>query len=821
MNLTKLFGSVTRWSVYLLFLLVPVFFLPWTTNALEINKQFVLVLLTLVALMAWLGSMVLNKRLQFRAGWMNLFPALFLLVTLVSAFFSLAGYQTWIGQVSQEYASVLTTTVLALLAYVIMNAAVSADTQRKAFLCVLLSAAVSGVLGVLAMFGWSVLPFDFAHNAGFNTVGTVNGFAVYLAAVMFMGLAAWIVSSKSPTGVIPSGGMGAAMRVLVVLVTALALVVSVVVDFWVLWALNVLGVLLLAAFAFAQTSAFPKPRRFVLPLAILLVSVVLLFVRTPLRPDLPAVVSPSYGASWTIMRGVFSEGVPRLLLGSGPGTFTFDYAKYHPVEVNNTVFWNLRFDRAKSFILTELATVGVVGAAAWLLLMLAAGGFALARLVKSDRDSEAWKMTYVTFVGWTVLFAAHLLYSSNLTLTFLLWGLTGLIAAQTARATRETDFAHSPRLGLAFSFAFVLVSVGVLTALFVTGSRYAAEVSFAKAVKLDRAGGEIADVVGELQRAVSYNGLSDVYARNLSSALLTQARQGISAASGVELTDEQRALISAQVSDAINAAKYATDIEPNNVSNWVVRGSVYRDVMSFVANAEDFAAATFQQAIALEPSNPSHRVNLARVHLVVADRARGLATAESEELAATAVQSEKDQLAAAEQALLAAIELKPDYGPAHYYLAATYERMGRVDDAIARLVALRDASPTDIGLGFQLAMLYIRAGDDGLARAELERVVKISPNYSNALWYLSALYERNGERDRAIAMADRVAELNPGNSAVLRRLEALKAGAAAAIIPAPVEEGAEGATGVDAGSAPATSEGADGVVDTDTDTGNE
>ncbi|OGL95991.1 hypothetical protein A2348_00660 [Candidatus Uhrbacteria bacterium RIFOXYB12_FULL_58_10] len=814
MKLTSLFGTVTRWSVYLLFVLIPVFFLPWTTNALEINKQFVLVLLALVALTAWLGSMVLTKRLQFRTGLMNLFPALFLAATFVSSLFSLAGYQTWVGQVSQEYVGFLTSAVLVLLLYVIMNATEAVEIQRNVLLCVLVSGAISGSLGVLAMLGWFNLPFDFAHASGFNTVGTLNGFAVYLTAVMFMGLAAWIVSSDTAGRVIPVGGKGLLMRVLIVLVTMTALVTALAVDFWVIWALNILGVLLIAVFAFVQSSAFPEPRRFAFPLVVLFVSVLLLFVRTPLRLSLPMVVSPSYGASWTIARSVLSEGVPRLLLGSGPGTFTIDYAKYHPVEVNQTVFWNLRFDRAKSYAITALATMGVVGLASWLLVMLAAGLSALSRLLKADRDSEAWKMAYVTFVGWMTLFVAHLLYSSNLTLTFLLWGLTGLIAAQTARATRAADFGHSPRMGLGFSFAFVIVAVGVLATLFITSDRYAAEVAFAKAVKLDRSGVDITGVVGELQYAVSRNGWSDVYARNLSSALLVQARQGVAAASGAELTPEQRAEISAQVAGAINAAKHATDIEPNNVSNWVVRGSIYRDVMSFVSNAEDFAAATFQQAIVLEPSNPSHQVNLGRVYLVVSDRAHLLLSAENEELAAAAAQSEVDQLANAEKALLAALQLKPDFGPAHYYLAATYERQGRVDDAISRLVALRNASPNDVGIGFQLAMLYIRGEHDDLARVELERILQVSPNYSNALWYLSALYERAGETDRAILMAERVADLNPGNSAVLRRVEALKAGKAAATIPPPVEEGTEGATAVDGSVTDASSVDGLGVVDT-------
>lgn len=794
MILSTLFRVATRWSVYLLFVLIPVFFLPWTTNALEINKQFVLVLLTLVALMAWLGSMVVSKRLEFRTGWMNLFPAVFLLVTLVSSMISLAGYQTWVGQVSQEYTGLLTSVMFVLLFYVLLNSASSVEVQRNVLVCILVSAAVSGLLGVLAMLGWFYLPFDFANSSGFNTVGTINGFAIYLSAAMFMGIAAWIVSSDARSDVIPRGFVGMLTRALVVLVAVLALVAALAVDFWVLWALNVVGVLLLAAFAFARTSAFPNPRRFALSLAltILLISVLFLFVPTPLRLDLPLVVSPSYGASWMIARSVLSEEWPRFLLGSGPGTFTFDYSKYRPVEVNGTRFWSLRFDRAKSHALTTLATTGVVGTAAWMLLMLAAAASSLSRLMKSDRDSESWKTAYVTFVGWTILFAAHLLYSSNLTLSFLLWGLTGLIAAQTARRAREIDFGRAPRLGLAFSFAFAVVSVGVLATLFVTGNRYAAEVAFAKAVKLDRAGADITGVVGELEYAVLRNGLSDVYARNLSSAYLAQARQGISEAKGAELTPEQRTAISNQVAGAINAAKRATDIEPNNVSNWVVRGSVYRDVMSFVSNAEDFAAATFQQAIALEPSNPSHYVNLGRVYLVVADRAHQLLSSDNAELAKTAAQSETDQLAAAEKALLAAIDLKPDYGPAHYYLAATYEREGRMDDAISRLVALKNASPNDIGLGFQLAMLYIRSEYNDLARVELERILLVSPNYSNALWYLSALYERNGERDRAIEMAERVEELNPDNAAVLRRVEQMKAGQAVAAIPAPVEEGSEG-----------------------------
>ena len=78
-----LFGQVTRWAIYLLFFLMPIFFLPWTTNLLEVNKQMLLVLLTVIGLVAWLGQMVVTKRLTFKSGWLNLVPGLLFLSVLI------------------------------------------------------------------------------------------------------------------------------------------------------------------------------------------------------------------------------------------------------------------------------------------------------------------------------------------------------------------------------------------------------------------------------------------------------------------------------------------------------------------------------------------------------------------------------------------------------------------------------------------------------------------------------------------------------------------------------------------------------------------
>mgnify|MGYP001573076982 CR=1 FL=1 len=796
----NLFRVITRWASYLLFFLVPVFFLPWTTSVLENNKQLLFVVLTGVGLLAWLGQMVMSKEFSFKSGWLNLIPGLYFVAVLVASITSLAGYQTWVGQASQEYASFLSATMFVVLFYVLLNTAGNTIMQRNILIALFLSAALTGLVTLLGMFGLAHLPFAFAQSNGFNTVGTMNGFVSFMSVMMFVGLAMWLVSQQGRDRVIPLDWLGTFLRVLIVFVTVVNLVGLVALDFWVFWLINIIGVLLLGTFVFIQSQEFPNPRRFAFPLIVLLVSVLFLFLSTPLHLKLPVVVSPSYGTSWDITKQALSSSTSNLLFGTGPGTYLYDYLSYKPVSVNTSQFWSLRFDRAKSELLTTTATLGVVGTLLWLALMVWVAIKAVGRLV-FERDHEEWKMTYVIFIGWSILLLTHLLYSSNFTMSFLLWGFTGLLASQVMLKVWKSDFSVSPRLGLGASFAFAIVSVAVLGSLFITGSRFAAEAAFAKAVEIDKAeDGTIDEVIAQLSRAVAFNGLSDEYQRNFSSAYLIKARELIVATAGEEeRTPEETQSIVDAVTASINAAARSTTIEPNSVSNWMVRGSIYRDLMSFAQGAEDLAAQSFQNTIQLEPKNPTHQTNLGRVYLTVADRARNLKSAQDEELAAQAAGQEIQLLAGAEQAFLSAIGLKSDYLPAHYYLAATYERQGKLEQAAARLVALRNNNPADIGLAFQLSQMLIRLQRYDIATQELERIVGLSPNYSNALWYLASMYEVAGDQDKAIDVVEKVVDLNPENEVARSRLERLEAGEATVVLPEPIQPGQDGATEVDEG----------------------
>ncbi|PJA47634.1 hypothetical protein CO172_00635 [Candidatus Uhrbacteria bacterium CG_4_9_14_3_um_filter_36_7] len=789
------YGKIMRGSLYLLFFLIPIFFLPWTMDAFEVNKQTILIVLSLVSFMAWLGSMVMEKRLTVRYGWLNIIPLLLIVGVLFSSIFSLAGYQSWVGQASQEYTSFLTTLMFVVLFYVIMNACAQADVQRGIFSALLISAAISGVATLLAVFG-ALSPFI---GKGFNPVGTINTFATFLSFVMLLGVGLWLVSRRQKPELLHEGRRALLQKILIGVVVVVNLLVLISVDFWILWVMNIFGLVLLIVFAFIQQTEFPDTRRFLLPLILLLVSVLFLFIRSPFRLGFPIIVSPSHEVSRSIVWQVLKEGPKSFLLGSGPGTFSYDYAKYRPSSINGTRFWNVRFDRAKTHILTTTATLGIIGILLWMVFVVAVAIKALGRLLR-EREHEEWKLTYVVFCAWAALSLSLILYSSNLTLQFLFWGFAGLLASHTMSKIKETDFSKSPKLGLLSSFGFVVVTLGVLVVLFITGQRYRSEIAFAHAVRLDRAGASASEVIEPLRVATQANSLSDVYYRNLSQALLLRVRSVLletKPEEGKDRTPEQIKQIQGLTTASIQSVEQAIAIAPANVLNWMVRGSLFQEFMSLVNNADAVAIASFEQASKLEPNNPLHKANQARVYLLVADRARTLKQNKDQEIVKKAVELEKQALAKAEEALNQAIVLKTDYAVAHYYLAAVYERQGRLDEATTRMKALRNYAPLDVGIGFQLGILYVRQQNYTLAKTEFERIIGLQPKYSDARWYLASIYEIEGNMSGAIEQVQSVVDLNPENQMVAERLMALKKGQSTTTLPKPVEEGEESATSLD------------------------
>ncbi|MBU0646165.1 tetratricopeptide repeat protein [Patescibacteria group bacterium] len=785
------FVITARWLCYGLLFLMPLFYLPVSLDPLEINKQTLLVLVSFVGLILWLGAMIFERTLVFRRGWLNLFPPLVFLAILLAAIFSQGPYLSWLGHSTEEFTSVLSFAGYLAVFFLMANVFTRLVDHQRAFAVILVSAFLAGLWGTLSLFGLNLFPgLDYAAA---NTLGGINDFVLFLVVITVLANALWMSHTPEST-LFHNNWFGWVEKFLVLAISGLTFTALLLVDYSFAWILLLAGLLISFVFVFMRLRDFPNYNRFLLPFLLIIASLPFLFYfGTPFKVELPIEVSPNYTATWNIARETLAND--SAILGSGPGTFTYDYAKYRPLEVNQSQFWNYRFDRGASFALTSLATVGLLGALVWLLFILGTFGRTLSHIFKA-REREDWLPSFVLISGWSTLIVAAFLFSLNLTSLFLIFALAGLLASRVMKASVQNTFTQSPRLGLLFSFIFVLVSVGIVSVIFITGQRYLAEAAFGQAIRLDSSGAELTQVVDELDRAAQANRFQDIYYRNLSHALLLRVGEELQSQDQEEqMTQARLQYIQALTGASINAAVRATELAPHSVLNWLTRANTYREFIPIIgADAEKFAMSSGEQAVELEPNNPANYVDLGQTYLLIADNSMAMTQSEDPEVKQEAQAKVDNLLSQAEGVLLQAIELKDDYPVAHYQLAIVYDRQGELEKSIAKMETVAKQNQLDVGVAFQLGLLYLRRnGEDDLNRAQnaFDHAVELAPSYSDARWFLAAVYEQLGDFDSAIEQVLKVQELNPDNQVVAERLESLKAGQAAAELPQPLagEEG--------------------------------
>ncbi|MCH8244346.1 hypothetical protein IIB97_00455, partial [Patescibacteria group bacterium] len=179
----RLLNFIIKTSIYLVVFLIPLVWSPWTFEAFEFLKQYVLIFLVVLGLVAWLARMILVEReLHFKRTPLDLPIFLFVLVAVVSSLFSadlwssLFGYY---GRFSDGLFGMLAAMGLYLL---VINTIKRPASLVRVFL---LSASIALTIGYLSLFGVLKLFYQLVPSMqliGFNTVaGSLEGFSIFLA----------------------------------------------------------------------------------------------------------------------------------------------------------------------------------------------------------------------------------------------------------------------------------------------------------------------------------------------------------------------------------------------------------------------------------------------------------------------------------------------------------------------------------------------------------------------------------------------------------------------------------------------------------------
>ncbi len=735
-----------RFLVYILVFLVPLFFLPWTSEILEFNKQFLIFVLGVVGLILYLSQVIRTGHLVIKKSIANYAALVFIATSALASIFSDLRYQSIFGGFNAGFSqSFISSAGFAVFFFLVLNVfGIQKDSLKKDISKLLtifgFSLFLTLILGGLEMFRVPLFELVGITQGVFNTAGTFNSLGILAALLLVISFYEFDDDFKY-------------LKYIKLPAALVSLLVLAILNWWILWVAGIAGLVLVLV---SRSLKNWKILNYFWPLAIILVAVVFILLNFNISDNLktsqPVEIAPSFKASFGISRGALTKDP---LFGVGPENFSLAYDLYKPLSINNTVFWNLRFSEATSEMFNALTSYGIVGFLAVILLFGA--GFKLGR------------KNYGLLSVFAVLAAAWVLYPYNMTLSFSFWLLLGLIALGASREDDKLVIAleKSPKHSLITSVSFVSLLILAVVGFYFVTLRFMANLKFASAFSVPETDKQIQLVT----EAINLDKNEDLYSRSLAGLLSAKINRETQNLNGASTEERQNILGRIQnfSASAINLSTGTTARHPNNLLNWSSRASVYENLIGVVDGSADWAVKMYEEYSKVSPRDPVPFLKIGNIYLSQADFMRQVNPAAFKNQIAQSLNS-------AEENYLKAVSLKPNYVLAIYSLGVVYERQGRIKDTITQLELTKSANPLDANIALQLGLLYYRNNQKDKSFAELQRAITIFSDFSNARWYLALVYEERGQIDEALRELGKIRVLNPDNEILLNKIKELEEG---------------------------------------------
>lgn len=755
--------KINKWGLRFLAFSIPLFFLPFTYEAFELNKQVLLLTLGFILLVIWFSRVVASRQANLLRSPLNWAALALLIVTAVSTITSIDPITSLLGFYGRFNGG-----LLSLVGYLLLFFLVSVNTRNRQDIHWLMGSWLTGVglaavvlLGQLLGLRW--LPFAFAQVSSFSPLGgALNAIILILSASFPLALYFARVAAKKW------------LRLLNLLMAILVIVLIFMVDYHLGWLGLGLGSLVWLALLFYKNESTSFQWTVIPALSILLSLIAWPVILVNItRISVPVEVNLSLPASWRI---AWQNAQSYPWLGTGPDTFSYGFSKFKPEGFNDSNFWSFRFDRATSELAQLLSTTGFLGLAVYIAVLIIS--VYLCWRVLKDKQSEDWYLRAVIVTSVIVLIAAQVVYFLNTTMATMFWVMLGLLAVVASGGERKFSLTESPRASLSFSFGLAVVVLATVAVVFGMGRFWLADAAYAQAQNQPLTVDGLRQAEVKLIKAINLNPWRDIYRVTLAQVYLGlanyEANQPVSEKK--EEQDLQLARLQRYIASSIAAAKSATELSGQSVSNWEALGSIYRGTVLFARDAEPWVISSFQKAVELEPSNPALLTELGKAYLISASRLKQEAESASGEQKIKLEQQSAEQLAKALEQFALAIKAKADYAPAHFQEVLALELQGKFAEAIDKLERLRASLPQDIDVLYELGSLTYNMGDYTKAEEAFSTITNLVPNHSNAHFNLNLIYQKRGEVDKAIAELEKVLELNPGNEQVTKMLQELRSG---------------------------------------------
>lgn len=753
MKSITVFDKINKISLYLAVFLIPLFFLPLAQDFLEYPKQIIILILLLIGLGAWFLKQIAQGKIVIKKNSLIYSAIILLLISsFLSALFSLWRKASFFGFPLDIADSFISLVIFAFLAFLIANSFQNEKEVLFLMMLLLLSGALAGIFTILQLYNIYIFPLKIIQSASFNTIGTVHSVSVLSAILLSISLFSFFKTTRFKKII---SGLAAFVFLLTIII----------INFKTAWSVLIFITVLLFLFGLRDARGGVAIGWIISTMIVLIISIFFLFFpyRFPVFPNIPLEVSPSFSSEIDILRGVFSGGPKNILLGTGPGTFIFDYSKFRSPLLNQTVFWGNRFSRGDSIFFDWVITKGIAGGVAVLFLIGAILYILFREIGQNNQTKPIFLIKPAFFSSMVGMLFLGFFYAFNFVLWFLMWIFIGIFLYCEGKEKTEFKLEKFTFKTTGITFLFLIIFLLGLAIFFSQGKRYIADINYVNGIKSSQAGNIDQAIFLIKEKAIELSPGIDIYWRDLGQLYLAKANL---ISQDANLTPEQKPdLIKIIIAKGIEAVEKAVDISPANVANWNVRGFFYRSLTG-IEGAGERALESYRKAIELEPASPFAQGEMGRVYVLIA---QDFVRKQMEG-------AQKETLSLAIKSLNRALELKPDYAPAHYLLAVVYDQQGNIDEAIRQLKVTKSTAMADAGVAFQLGLLYWRKNEIDRAQKEFKQAVELYPQFSNAQYMLGLAYDAMNLKEEARQQFEKVGELNPDNEEVKKIIDNLQRG---------------------------------------------
>lgn len=769
-------------SILLTFFAIPFFFTGMASQGIGFEKMIVFYFLVLVGVVAWATKGVITGELSIKRTPLDI-PILATIITFsISAILSVSGKDSLIGAYGNPTKGIAAVVIFSLFYYLVVNN-IKAEQIKTVFWTILGSAFLVFAYSLLQLNGIFLLPTDISKTISFNPIGSLSGLTMFV--VMMLPL--FVIGATQVAEIFPAMSRKSTSIIKGFSVVGIlsGLLIAIYLNGFTFWPIPVVGMVVVLMFFMAKIIKTSN-NNLIIPLGTFLVLIIFLVLGnyTFKNLQLPAEVSLSRKMSWDIARNSVMENP---IFGSGPSTFYYDFSKFKDITFNASPLWNVRFEGATGIIFELLATVGVVGALAAVIVVLISLSISFLALIKSS-DNGTGSMLLGLFASLvsSLLIASLFPLNDTLVLYMVMMAILTVSASIVIYPEKfqelKLSFRASAKYALALAAIFLVVSSGVVVMFTMGLKMYMADVYAMESLKVERN----EDKIEKLNKAISLAPYQDSYYLALANNYMALANQ---AAVG----SQDQAVIGANLSQAMDLGKKAVDIAPNKAANNEAMALIYENASFYTRGALEWAESLYKKTMELDPQNPTAYLRTALVNMAKAN-------AEKDET------EKKYFIEEAVKMYDLAIGKKQDLAAAYYGKAVASEKLGKLDDSIEQLKNASLIARDNLDYRFELGRLYFNRGvtdpklnqnasqeiaendisagtstegqlsvqpskniggkvadNADLATAEqlFLSILAVNENHANARYSLAVLYQKIGENDKARTMVNGLLNILP------------------------------------------------------------